>query len=116
MWIPPGEYILDRLEGETAVLEGEDKLWDIPRQDLPPQTAPGHVLIWDGQIWRIDQAETQARKQRMAEKMRRFFVCFLRLFGRGKRKGRRFSSLAAVFALDDFFYLFRRFPEIFRQP
>ena len=52
MWIPPGEYILDRLEGETAVLEGEDKLWDIPRQD---------------------QAETQARKQRMAEKMRRLF-------------------------------------------
>lgn len=73
MWIPPGEYILDRLEGETAVLEGEDKLWDIPRQDLPPQTAPGYVLIWDGQIWRIDQAETQARKQRMAEKMRRLF-------------------------------------------
>ena len=40
MWIPPGEYILDRLEGENAVLEGEDKLWDIPRQDLPPQTLP----------------------------------------------------------------------------
>lgn len=73
MWIPPGEYILDRLEGETAVLEGEDKLWDIPRQDLPPETASGDALTWDGQTWNIDQAKTQARKKRMAEKMRRLF-------------------------------------------
>lgn len=73
MWIPPGEYSLDRLEGEIAVLEGEDKLWDIPRQELPPETAPGDVLLWNGQTWNIDQAKTQARKERMAEKMRRLF-------------------------------------------
>lgn len=73
MWIPPGEYILDRAEGEIAVLEGADRLWDVPRAQLPPETAPGDVLLWDGQSWRIDQARTQARKQRMAEKMRRLF-------------------------------------------
>lgn len=73
MWIPPGDYILDRLEGETAVLEGTGSLWDAPRAQLPPETAPGDVLTWDGQTWRIDQAQTQARKSRMAEKMRRIF-------------------------------------------
>lgn len=73
MWIPPGDYILDRLEGETAVLEGAEGFWDMPKDQLPPETSAGDVLLWDGQSWQIDQAQTQARKQKMAEKMRRLF-------------------------------------------
>ena len=73
MWIPPGEYSLDRLEGEIAVLEGQDRLWDVPLSQLPLEAAPGDILLWDGQAWQIDQAKTQARKQRIAEKMRRLF-------------------------------------------
>lgn len=73
MWIPPGEYILDRLEGNMAVLEGQDRLWDIPWSQLSPETAPGDVLTWDGQAWAIDREKTQARKERIQQKMRRLF-------------------------------------------
>ncbi len=70
----PGEYILDRLEGEYAVLEGpEGTTVPCPLAQLPQGAKPGDCLQWDGAAWRIDAEGTLARQARIEARMRRLF-------------------------------------------
>lgn len=62
MVIPVETYVLDRLEGEFAVLEGADgRMRDIPRRQLPEDIRPGDVLRLENGAWRRDEAETARR-------------------------------------------------------
>lgn len=62
--------IVDRLEGEYAVLLKEDKTIEVLRTVLAEgvQEADAVVLGEDG-IWRKDVSETAKRKERIAKKM-----------------------------------------------
>ena len=67
------EYILDRWEGSTAVLEGPDgRLLDVPSSQLPP-ARPGDVLVRRGEVWQVDIQATQARKERIDALKKRLF-------------------------------------------
>lgn len=55
-------YILDRLEGETAVIEADDAMIEVPRDALPPDVREGDVLQKDGDRYRIDRDATERRK------------------------------------------------------
>ena len=58
MCLPPDSYVLDRLEGDVAVLEGQGRTWDVPASALPPETQPGDTLRWDGAHFHRDIQET----------------------------------------------------------
>lgn len=54
---------IDRLEGGLAVLEDEDgNLRTVERGQLPAEARAGDVLAFDGSAYRIDQEETQRRR------------------------------------------------------
>ena len=57
--------IIDRIEGEFAVCEDEERqMVEIPRGLLPAGAKPGSVLIPDGEGYRLDAAaETRRREQ-----------------------------------------------------
>ncbi|MDR4947806.1 DUF3006 domain-containing protein [Neobacillus cucumis] len=58
--------IVDRFEGDLAVCEKEDKsMIDIPRKELPEEIQVGNVLIIEKGQTRLDQEETQNRKERI---------------------------------------------------
>lgn len=55
-------YILDRLEGEIAVIEADDAMIEAPRNTLPSDVREGDVLQKDGDRYRIDRDATERRK------------------------------------------------------
>lgn len=67
--------ILDRWEGDTAVIEVTDEADQIHWQKLPRQQLPnareGDVLLFDGQRWQVDEAATALRRQKMARRLAR---------------------------------------------
>lgn len=66
--------VLDRFDENLAVLTSEDGV-DITaaREELPGDAVPGDTLVWQEGRWQLDAGETQARRQRIAEKRRRLF-------------------------------------------
>lgn len=69
-------YILDRLEGNTAVLEITDETdhthWQqIVREALPADAQEGDVLVPAAEGWQVDEQATATRRQRMAERIAR---------------------------------------------
>ena len=62
-----GMWIIDRFEEDFAVLENAETLETVslPRAALPSGAAPGDTLVMADGAWRIDSAETEARKQRI---------------------------------------------------
>ena len=73
MCLPPDSYVLDRLEGALAVLEGRQRTWDVPLSALPPDAVPGDTLVWDGTRFHRDEQDTAARKARIDGAMHRLF-------------------------------------------
>ncbi len=68
--------ILDRWEGDTAVIEVTDEEdrthWQkADRSELPPDAREGDVLTRSGQGWQVDQAATAARREKMARRLAR---------------------------------------------
>jgi hypothetical protein len=59
--------ILDRFEGDYALIEFEGKITDIPRKKVAAEAKEGDVLILVDGIYQVDQAETQKRKDSIAE-------------------------------------------------
>lgn len=58
--------ILDRFEGEYAVVELEDRsLKNILRSELPKGSREGDAIILVNGEWTIDKAETKERKARI---------------------------------------------------
>lgn len=67
-------YIVDRVEGDVAVLERDDlELVDVPLSKLPEGVGRHDCLEEEGGAWWIDRDRTAERKRRIEEKMRRLF-------------------------------------------
>ena len=67
------QYIIDRFEGEFAVLEREaGGTFDVPKSELPP-CMEGDVLVYDNGIYIVDEEETKRRKEIISEKIRKLF-------------------------------------------
>ena len=69
-------YILDRWEGDTAVIEVTDEAdhtcWRKPdRSELPRGTREGDVLLRNGQKWQVDEKATALRREKMARRLAR---------------------------------------------
>jgi len=60
--------IIDRFEGEFAVVETNNGFINIPRIDIPAAAQEGDVLVLG-----IDKAGTDARKERIKRKMNKLF-------------------------------------------
>ena len=65
--------MLERLEGDVAVLEGQGRTWDVPASALSPDAQPGDTLRWDGTHFHRDTQDTLARKARIDSAMNRLF-------------------------------------------
>lgn len=60
------KWIVDRIEGETAVCEAENRThFEIPLAKLPPVTE-GDVLVENNGEIHVDAEETQKRRERIA--------------------------------------------------
>ncbi|MHB1651780.1 MAG: DUF3006 domain-containing protein [Desulfitobacteriaceae bacterium] len=56
--------IIDRFEGNMAVVEMVGrKMQDIPRVKLPPDAKEGDVIVEENGVYRIDEVETQRRRE-----------------------------------------------------
>lgn len=62
-----GRWIIDRFEGDFALLENHETLEvkEFPRTDLPKSAKEGDVLIRNGGGLRLDLGETEARVARI---------------------------------------------------
>ena len=60
--------IIDRFEGDFAVVETGDGIVNIPRADIPAEAREGDVLTLG-----LDKAGTEARKERIDGMMNRLF-------------------------------------------
>ena len=60
--------IIDRFEGEFAVVETNDGVVNIPRIDLPADTREGDVLVFG-----VDKSGTAARKKSIERRMNKLF-------------------------------------------
>jgi len=63
-------YIIDRLEGEWACVEGEDKIFNLPRKLLPGEVREGDVIRITVEI---DHEATRARVQKVKQLMEEVF-------------------------------------------
>lgn len=62
------KFIVDRLEGEYAVCEKEDKSFlDIPLKHLPDGVKEGNILIFEKGNYRINSDETRIKRQEVSD-------------------------------------------------
>ncbi|WP_303863996.1 DUF3006 domain-containing protein [Alkalibaculum bacchi] len=62
------KYIINRFEGDYAVVEDENKLMmDIHLKDLPKEVQEGDVLVKIGDSYSVDLGETERRKKTIEE-------------------------------------------------
>jgi len=60
--------IIDRFEGEYAVCETESRqVINIERSKLPERVQEGDVLIIEGEVTKLDERETELRRQKIAK-------------------------------------------------
>lgn len=67
------KVVLDRMEGEFAILEWGDKTLQVPVKELPDGVKEGDVLVKHQQGWQLDVRATQERKQEVEEISRRLW-------------------------------------------
>jgi len=65
--------IIDRFEGDLAVVEFNDTMEDIPKTKLPKEAAVGDVLVFNGDKITIDTKETAKLKQEIEDLMDELF-------------------------------------------
>ena len=64
------EQIVDRFEGEYAILLDGDTVLEVQKAHLAEGIAEGDaVSLGEDGIWQKDAAETENRKERIAKKM-----------------------------------------------
>lgn len=66
-------YVLDRIEGETAILLSDGgNAHELPAASLPCGAAEGDVLICGREgLWVIDRGETDRRRAAMEDRLSR---------------------------------------------
>lgn len=62
--------IIDRFEGDLAVLETDDGMINVERSLLPENAAEGDVLTYD-RAWTVDKAATEQRRSRTAKRLKK---------------------------------------------
>lgn len=67
------KYIIDRFEGDFAVLEKEGGGTFDVKKELLEGACEGDVVIYENGKYIIDVQETQMRRKNIEEKMRRLF-------------------------------------------
>jgi hypothetical protein len=67
--------IIDRFEGETAVLTpaGGGRPFNLPKAALPADAAAGATVELIRGSWVLDAEDTEARRKRIAGKVRQLF-------------------------------------------
>ncbi len=61
-------FIIDRLEGDVAVLEAADAgFLDVPASELPEGAKRGDSLVREEGAWRVDAETTEERWKRLEE-------------------------------------------------
>lgn len=65
--------IIDRFEGEIAVIEINNSTIDVPKFKLPSTAKEGDVLIIEDDNYTIDKDETAKRRREIEEVMDKLF-------------------------------------------
>ncbi|SEL09192.1 Protein of unknown function [Carnobacterium iners] len=65
--------IIDRFEGELAVIEFGEHMRDIPKSKLPNNSKVGDLLIFDGDTITIDRVGTDRLRVEIEELMKELF-------------------------------------------
>ncbi|MGE6600083.1 DUF3006 domain-containing protein [Bacillus proteolyticus] len=65
--------IIDRFEGELAVIEMKSIIIDVPRSKLPSSAKEGDVLIIEDDKYTIDKKETDKRKREIQNLIDKLF-------------------------------------------
>ena len=63
--------MIDRFEGELAVIEADEKNLEIPRAFLPETAKEGDVLMKDGENFRVDKEATAKRRAEVLDKIKK---------------------------------------------
>ena len=63
--------IIDRFEGDIAVLETDNGMIELNRFYLPEDASEGDIIIHDGDEWYIDREATEMRRNEIREKLKR---------------------------------------------
>ena len=62
-------YIIDRFEGNYAVCEAADlSMTNVERSKLPSEAKEGDTIIYDGEVYTIDEDDTNRRRERIKRK------------------------------------------------
>lgn len=62
-------YIVDRLEGEAAVLLNQDTVLEVQKNDLAEDVREGDAVFLKDGVWQKDESETAERKKWIEKKM-----------------------------------------------
>lgn len=63
--------IIDRIEGDYAILEAEEEMLQIAVSELPAEAGEGDILTLTDAGWMVDAAATQERREALAALRRR---------------------------------------------
>ncbi len=63
--------IIDRFEGESAILETDEDMITIPRTELPQEASEGDILLQTESGWQVDAQATQQRRELLAARRHR---------------------------------------------
>jgi hypothetical protein len=63
--------IIDRFEGEFAVVEDGGQRAEIKRALLPRDAKEGDVLVLENEVYRVDAEATKARRAEVLERLRK---------------------------------------------
>jgi len=68
-------YTIDRIEGDTAVLESDDgEVINIKLTDLPAGIKEGDILKFENNIYTIDEQRTKQGKKDIEERFNKLFL------------------------------------------
>ncbi|EJQ91577.1 MULTISPECIES: DUF3006 domain-containing protein [Bacillus cereus group] len=65
--------IIDRFEGELAVIEINNSTIDVPKSKLPSTAKEGDVLIIEDDQYTIDKNETDKKRREVQDLMDKLF-------------------------------------------
>lgn len=71
------KYIIDRFEGDFAILELESSFMQVLKNMLPENSKEGDLLEQTETGWKLCPEETNSRKQELAERRRRMLRKYL---------------------------------------
>jgi hypothetical protein len=61
--------VIDRFEGEVAIIEINGKTMEFPRESLPNDVKVGDAIIIENGVVRLDRSETANRKKEIQQLM-----------------------------------------------